>query len=194
MSILSNPLSKYLDSHLRPYQCKQPDCQDIKFSSNACLFRHEREAHGMHAYGKNPHRCHYPQCERATEGFPRRWNLNDHMRRVHKHPQEDNEVYDDREVSSKKKGSGAPSAQQMKRTTSSKPKARAASATQSRHQYNQMEVSYLSRPAQRGQFDAGENFGYSAEPMDYTIGATHMMDHYSFTNLAPELTFNGSYT
>ena len=77
--------SKYLDSHLKPYQCKQSDCGNLRFSSNACLFRHEREAHGMHFYGKNPHLCHYAGCDRAVEGFPRRWNLNDHMRRVHEH-------------------------------------------------------------------------------------------------------------
>lgn len=81
--------SKYLDSHLRPYLCRyatsKVDCEELRFSSNACLFRHEREAHGMHNHGTNPFRCKYPDCERAKEnnGFPRRWNQRDHMKRVH---------------------------------------------------------------------------------------------------------------
>lgn len=78
---------KYLDSHLKPYRCKVPACaaQNLHFSSNACLFRHEREAHGFHGHGDNPHLCFYPGCERAVPGygFPRRWNLFDHMKRVH---------------------------------------------------------------------------------------------------------------
>ncbi|KMO99917.1 hypothetical protein CIRG_00060 [Coccidioides immitis RMSCC 2394] len=77
--------SKYLDSHLKPYRCKVPQCVDAHFSSNACLFRHEREAHGMHGHGENPHLCRFPSCDRSIpgNGFPRRWNLHDHMRRVH---------------------------------------------------------------------------------------------------------------
>ncbi|KAI2224395.1 hypothetical protein LOZ12_005687 [Ophidiomyces ophidiicola] len=76
---------KYLDSHLKPYRCKVPQCVDAHFSSNACLFRHEREAHGMHGHGENPHLCRFPSCDRSIpgNGFPRRWNLHDHMRRVH---------------------------------------------------------------------------------------------------------------
>ena len=77
--------SKYLDSHLKPYRCKDGQCADAHFSSNACLFRHEREAHGMHGHGENPNLCHFSSCERSIpgNGFPRRWNLRDHMRRVH---------------------------------------------------------------------------------------------------------------
>ncbi|OJD11634.1 hypothetical protein AJ78_07628 [Emergomyces pasteurianus Ep9510] len=76
---------KYLDSHLKPYRCKITQCVDAHFSSNACLFRHEREAHGMHGHGENPHLCHFSTCERSVpgNGFPRRWNLHDHMKRVH---------------------------------------------------------------------------------------------------------------
>ena len=39
----------------------------------------------MHGHGNKPHLCHFPDCERAAEdnGFPRRWNLFDHMKRVH---------------------------------------------------------------------------------------------------------------
>ncbi|CAL5867972.1 uncharacterized protein PFLUO_LOCUS2195 [Penicillium psychrofluorescens] len=79
--------SKYLDSHLKPYRCKVDVCLDaqLRFSSNACLFRHEREAHGLHGHGDNPNLCLWEGCERSVPGygFPRRWNLFDHMRRVH---------------------------------------------------------------------------------------------------------------
>src|SRR6266511_6476506 len=88
LSSLTTPCSKYLDSHLKPYRCKAknaPQCADARFSSTACRLRHEREAHGLHGHGKMPHLCHYEGCDRATpdNGFPRRWNLYDHMKRVH---------------------------------------------------------------------------------------------------------------
>ena len=81
--------SKYLDTHLKPYLCKHasisPDCEELRFSSNACLFRHEREAHGLHNHGKNPYMCKVTTCDRHKpgNGFPRHWNRRDHMRRVH---------------------------------------------------------------------------------------------------------------
>ncbi|KAI9717609.1 MAG: hypothetical protein M1812_004554 [Candelaria pacifica] len=76
---------KHVDSHLKPYRCKLVTCTELRFSSTACLLRHEREAHGMHGHGAKPHLCSYEDCERSMpgNGFPRRWNLFDHMRRVH---------------------------------------------------------------------------------------------------------------
>ena len=77
--------SKHLDSHLKPYRCKIPACVELQFSSTACLLRHEREAHGMHGHGEKPHLCSFSECDRSVpgNGFPRRWNLFDHMKRVH---------------------------------------------------------------------------------------------------------------
>jgi hypothetical protein len=74
-----------VDSHLKPYRCKVEGCQNARFSSTACLLRHEREAHAMHGHGEKPYLCTYEGCERSTagHGFPRQWNLRDHMRRVH---------------------------------------------------------------------------------------------------------------
>lgn len=74
-----------MDSHLKPYRCKVEGCQNARFSSTACLLRHEREAHAMHGHGEKPYLCTYEGCERsvAGHGFPRQWNLRDHMRRVH---------------------------------------------------------------------------------------------------------------
>ena len=47
--------------------------------------RHEREAQSRHGHGSKPYLCQFPDCERAAEdnGFPRSWNLIDHMERVH---------------------------------------------------------------------------------------------------------------
>jgi hypothetical protein len=88
LSPLTISRSKYLDSHLKPYRCKAknaPQCAEARFSSTACRLRHEREAHGLHGHGKMPHLCQYEGCDRAApdNGFPRRWNLFDHMKRVH---------------------------------------------------------------------------------------------------------------
>ncbi|POS87260.1 hypothetical protein EPUL_002153 [Erysiphe pulchra] len=79
---------KCVDSHLKPYQCKVASCKGLSFSSTACLLRHEREAHAMHGHGDKPFLCPYEGCDRSIpgKGFPRRWNLCDHIRRVHKDP------------------------------------------------------------------------------------------------------------
>ncbi|KAI0025003.1 hypothetical protein F4780DRAFT_489269 [Xylariomycetidae sp. FL0641] len=76
---------KFVDSHLKPYRCKNESCENARFSSTACLLRHEREAHAMHGHGDKPYLCTYEGCDRALpgNGFPRQWNLKDHMRRVH---------------------------------------------------------------------------------------------------------------
>jgi hypothetical protein len=41
----------------------------------------------MHGHGARPHLCHFRDCERAVpgHGFPRRYNLFDHMKRVHQY-------------------------------------------------------------------------------------------------------------
>ena len=77
--------SKHLDSHFKPYRCKLPKCKSVVFSSTACQLRHEREAHGMHGHGEKPFRCDFPDCSRYLDGFPRRWNARDHMKRIHNH-------------------------------------------------------------------------------------------------------------
>jgi hypothetical protein len=70
---------------LKPYRCKVVACENARFSSTACLLRHEREAHAMHGHGEKPFLCTSDGCERSQpgNGFPRHWNLCDHMKRVH---------------------------------------------------------------------------------------------------------------
>jgi hypothetical protein len=114
---------------LRPYKCRCAlpgmDCEDQRFSSNACLFRHEREAHGKHGHGDNPYLCKYAHCPRAAakNGVPRSWNQRDHMKRVHNWKPEDDEDEQPQgrhsENGRRRKGSGAPTSVPMKRSESS---------------------------------------------------------------------------
>lgn len=124
--------AKNLDSHLKPYVCKFGDkdenCRSLRFSSNACLFRHEREMHGLHNHGINPYQCLFPGCERARpdNGFPRRWNQRDHMKRVHGWEEQDNDNeggpgYSD--MPRRRRGPGASQSVPMKRTGSSRAQA-----------------------------------------------------------------------
>ncbi|RMZ85060.1 hypothetical protein DV738_g345, partial [Chaetothyriales sp. CBS 135597] len=122
--------AKYLDSHLRPYKCKNPACiaegDDARFSSNACLFRHEREAHGMHCHGMNPYLCKFPNCPRSRpdNGFPRSWNQRDHMKRVHQwvpeKGDEDGASGCPAPEPKRRKGTSVPSSVPMKRSDSSR--------------------------------------------------------------------------
>ena len=84
---LKDKYDTYVDSHIRPYRCNREPCVDLGHSSAACLLRHEREAHGMHGHGARPHLCHFKDCERSIpgQGFPRRYSLFDHMKRVHQY-------------------------------------------------------------------------------------------------------------
>ncbi|KAG8525675.1 uncharacterized protein KY384_000435 [Bacidia gigantensis] len=78
---------KHLNTHLKPYRCKFLECSELKFGATAVLLRHERESHGLHGHGNKPYLCLYTDCERSQpgQGFPRQWNLRDHLRRVHNH-------------------------------------------------------------------------------------------------------------
>lgn len=116
--------SKFIDSHLKPFRCKNEACSKQEFSSTACLLRHEREAHGMHGHGERPHLCYYSGCERGIpgNGFPRRYNLFDHMKRVHDHkdePSQDRGSPENRKIAGRKRKapssiSDAPAAQRPK--------------------------------------------------------------------------------
>ncbi|PMD48938.1 hypothetical protein L207DRAFT_575581 [Hyaloscypha variabilis F] len=74
-----------VDAHLKPYHCKVEICRHAPFGRSYSLFRHEREAHRMHGVGDRFHLCPIRGCERRSpdHGFPRYWNLVDHMKRIH---------------------------------------------------------------------------------------------------------------
>jgi len=54
----------------------------MQFSSKAVLTRHEKEAHRMHA--AHQFFCPVSSCERHNRGFPREYNMGDHIQRVHR--------------------------------------------------------------------------------------------------------------
>ena len=103
----------------------RPECEDLRFSSNACLLRHEREAHGEHAHGVNPFLCKFPDCDRARDGngFPRRWNQRDHMKRVHQYEETDapskKSPSSQSQQPKRRKASNAPTSVPMRRSGSS---------------------------------------------------------------------------
>lgn len=75
-----------MDKHERPYKCDKPQCAKLLgFTYSGGLLRHEREVHGMHGGPKEQLFCPIKHCKRHTEqGFTRRENLQEHLRRVHK--------------------------------------------------------------------------------------------------------------
>jgi hypothetical protein len=68
----------------------------------------------MHGHGDKPFLCNHEGCERAVpgNGFPRQWNLKDHMRRVHN----DNGSSQPNVASSSPPPSGANTAQQSSKS------------------------------------------------------------------------------
>ena len=80
--------SKHMDKHERPYRCLVEGCENLPgFTYSGGLLRHEREVHGKHGGPKNTVNCPHPTCKRHTgKGFSRQENLNEHLRRVHTHP------------------------------------------------------------------------------------------------------------
>ena len=78
--------NKHMDKHERPYKCSEPTCeQNPGFTYSGGLLRHMRE---VHKKGVGPTRrplfCPHANCIRSTgEGFTRRENLEEHLRRRH---------------------------------------------------------------------------------------------------------------
>ncbi|KAK2596698.1 hypothetical protein QQS21_006213 [Conoideocrella luteorostrata] len=80
--------NKHMDKHERPYRCPADGCENLPgFTYSGGLLRHEREVHGKHGGPKHTVKCPHPNCKRHTgKGFSRQENLNEHLRRVHTHP------------------------------------------------------------------------------------------------------------
>ena len=77
---------KHNDKHTRPYVCTEPGCEKIRgFTYSGGLLRHQREVHRAHGGPRAPRFCPHRDCKRSSDqGFSRRENLNEHLRRVHR--------------------------------------------------------------------------------------------------------------
>lgn len=69
---------EFADSSSKLLRCKIEKCKRISFSTKDTLSRHERQVHGT-----SRHLCPNASCERFLRGFSQRYNLKDHIRRVH---------------------------------------------------------------------------------------------------------------
>jgi len=74
-----------MDKHKRPYKCLLPRCENLQgFTYCGGLRRHEREVHDI---GENDAYkrilCPIASCKRASNGFTRKENLEEHIRRMH---------------------------------------------------------------------------------------------------------------
>ncbi|MCJ1475134.1 hypothetical protein MMC13_003794 [Lambiella insularis] len=76
-------LDRHLARHTRPFACTL--CTIKPFGDKGGLQRHIRETHGQDITGKpiECYCCPHSSCRRHTRGFPRKWNLAAHLRRVH---------------------------------------------------------------------------------------------------------------
>lgn len=82
--------SKHMDKHTRPYVCNLPGCEKVRgFTYSGGLSRHQREVHRQNGGPKASYMCPHSDCKRSTgSGFSRRENLQEHLRRVHRHPED----------------------------------------------------------------------------------------------------------
>jgi len=81
---------KHVDKHDRPYKCEEPSCVELRgFTYSGGLLRHQREVHKKFGGPKATVFCPFPYCKRSTgTGFTRSENLKEHIRRVHRTPEE----------------------------------------------------------------------------------------------------------
>lgn len=67
-----------MDKHIRPYKCHVSGCKVKDFSNAGDLRRHCREVHTSPAFT-----CPIAACKRYREGFGRKDNLLQHLKRTH---------------------------------------------------------------------------------------------------------------
>jgi len=85
-SIKPNPPTSWTSTKNLNTTCTIPSCQK-QFTTTSDTRRHEREVHHLHG-GVSEYRCELcpPESKRGLKGdkpFARKWNLQDHISRVH---------------------------------------------------------------------------------------------------------------
>ncbi|KAL8733879.1 MAG: hypothetical protein Q9166_001867 [cf. Caloplaca sp. 2 TL-2023] len=82
--------TKHMDKHTRPYVCNLPGCEKVRgFTYSGGLSRHQREVHRQNGGPKASYMCPHKDCKRSTgSGFSRKENLQEHLRRVHRHTED----------------------------------------------------------------------------------------------------------
>ena len=78
-----------MDKHTRPYKCHATGCEDLPgFTYPGGLTRHQGESHSEQGGSQPVFACPHDDCKRSSNGpgakFTRKWNLEEHLRRVHK--------------------------------------------------------------------------------------------------------------
>ncbi|KAI9861880.1 MAG: hypothetical protein M1813_004948 [Trichoglossum hirsutum] len=83
-----------MDKHKRPHKCEYPGCTTPPFGDKSTLIRHRREVHDSRNEGRSAgdYCCPAPSCERQYRGFARRWNLLEHLRRMHNSEEQDGQI------------------------------------------------------------------------------------------------------
>jgi hypothetical protein len=69
---------KHKAKHSKPYICQVPNCKHTRFGDKGGLDRHTREVRGSQT-----HCCPITSCKRYVRGFPRKYNLVEHLKRCH---------------------------------------------------------------------------------------------------------------
>ncbi|KAL8770623.1 MAG: hypothetical protein Q9209_003691 [Squamulea sp. 1 TL-2023] len=87
---LSPNMMKHMDKHTRPYVCNLQGCEKVRgFTYSGGLSRHQREVHRQNGGPKASYMCPHTDCKRSTgSGFSRKENLQEHLRRVHRHTED----------------------------------------------------------------------------------------------------------
>lgn len=70
-----------MDKHLRPYKCTFSSCKVRDFGNAGDLRRHRAS---VHKTGNLSFHCSVVGCKRQRQGFKRKDNLSEHLKRVHK--------------------------------------------------------------------------------------------------------------
>ena len=77
--LLTPSYRRHIKKHTRPHKCTAPDC------NAGFRYKKDRDRHVEEKHGTTRWYCPYPECryKLATEGTPRRANMERHIQRWH---------------------------------------------------------------------------------------------------------------